>query len=253
MYRLNNGFAGGNFAVNVVGCGGTGGFVAESLCRLLPANSILALIDPDRVEEGNLTRQNFYQTELGRFKSEALAQRLARRYGRPVAYGTYPVALTDITLPGLVIGCVDTGPARREIAEKVTQSLYSPYRKPSWWVDAGNGESYGQVIIGNYEGAVFDKDKETADALPLPTTQRPELLAQAPPRERGCVQIAEQGPTINQAMAALVIEVVRQLIEGSCAWMQLYLDLKVGTLHPVPATPDIVERITGRKFKAGRR
>ena len=247
MYKLDSNFAGGHFTVTVVGCGGTGGFAAEGLCRLLPARADLVLVDHDRVEERNLIRQNFSREDLGKFKSEALARRLAHRYGRPVAYSTLPVALADIKAPGLVIGCVDNGPARREIAERVKNSLCPPYGYVSWWVDAGNGESYGQVLIGNCLGGFFDQGKGICHALPLPTIQRPELLAQAPLREQDCVQIAEQGPTINQAIAALVVEVVHRLIEGTCLWVQLYLNLEAGTLHPVLATPEVVQRITGIK------
>ena len=56
--------------VVVVGCGGTGGFVAEGLCRLLPAGIPLVLIDPDRVEERNLRRQNFFREELDTLKAK---------------------------------------------------------------------------------------------------------------------------------------------------------------------------------------
>ena len=50
--------------VVVVGCGGTGGFVAEGLCRLLPRDYTLVLIDGDLVEPANLQRQNFYTEDL---------------------------------------------------------------------------------------------------------------------------------------------------------------------------------------------
>ena len=242
MYRLEISFAMGSFSVSVIGCGGTGGFVAEGLCRLLPSRAALVLIDHDRVEERNLGRQNFTQEDLGCFKSEALARRLAKRYGRPVGYSTFPVALIDLKSPGLVIGCVDNGLARGNIAEKAGNPYYA-----RWWVDAGNGESYGQVIIGNARGLreSFYLKTGICYALPLPTIQRPELLQQAP-ENRDCAAIAEeQGPTINQAMAVLVVEVVRRLIEGTCAWMQLYLDLEAGTLTPVMATPEAVGRMTG--------
>lgn len=256
MFKLDNSFAQSRFTVTVVGCGGTGGFVAEGLCRLLPPRAELALIDHDRVEERNLLRQTFTRADLGQFKSEALARRLARKYGRPVAYSVLPVRMADISFPGLVVGCVDNGPARADIAARIKVSsvvgLPQGYAsRPNWWVDAGNGENYGQVLIGNAplrrlsssfgEGICF--------ALPLPTIQRPELLTQLPER-RDCssaVLAGEQGPTINQAMAAVALEVVRRLIEGSCIWMQLYLDLDIGTLSPTPATPEIVERITGIK------
>jgi hypothetical protein len=81
--------------------------------------------------------------------------------------------------------------------------------------------------------------------------QRPELLVQRP-AVQNCAQAlaaGEQGPVINQAMAALVLEVVRRLIEDDCPWMQLYLDLDAGTLVPVLAAPEVVERITGIKIR----
>jgi len=240
MYRLSNEFSNRRYTVTVVGCGGTGGFVAETLCRLLPADADLVLIDHDRVEERNLLRQNFYREDLGQFKSETLAHRLAKKYDRPVGYSTLPVSMTHIDFPGLVIGCVDNGLARRDIARAV--------HLDGWWVDAGNGENYGQVVIGNTDVASYCLP--TGDiyfGLPLPTIQKPELLNQAP-KARGCAEVAEeQGPTINLTMAAAVVEVVHRLIAGTCPWVQLYIDMEAGTLVPVLATPEMVNSLKKRK------
>ncbi|GAI40114.1 unnamed protein product, partial [marine sediment metagenome] len=75
----------------------------------------------------------------------------------------------------------------------------------------------------------------------------PELLNQAP-RARDCASIAEeQGPTINLTMAAVVVEVVRRLIAGTCSWVQLYLDMEAGALVPVLATPKTVNSLRKRK------
>lgn len=243
MYRLSNEFAQRHYTVTVVGCGGTGGFVAEALCRLLPADADLVLVDHDRVEGRNLTRQSFYREDLGRFKSETLAHRLALRFERPVGYSTLPAAMTELNSPGLVIGCVDNGLARRDIARAV---IHTPYQK--WWVDAGNGENYGQVVIGNTDIlAEILPDGNIYRGLPLPTIQKPELLNQAP-RARDCAAIAEeQGPTINLTMAAAVVEVVRRLIAGTCPWVQLYIDMEAGTLVPVLATPETVNSLKQRK------
>jgi hypothetical protein len=54
----------------------------------------------------------------------------------------------------------------------------------------------------------------------------------------------DQSPTINQAMGALVLEVVRRIIASICPWMQLYLDLEAGTLTPTMAAPETVSRLT---------
>ena len=244
MYRLSNEFANRRFTVTVVGCGGTGGFAAESLCRLLPWHANLVLVDHDRVEERNLLRQNFYCEDLGQLKSETLAHRLAKKFDRQVGYSTLPVAMTQLAFPGLVIGCVDNGLARRDIARAVNGMIHDW----SWWVDAGNGENYGQVLIGNTNVAAHCfLTKDIYCGLPLPTIQKPELLNQAP-TTRGCVEVAEeQGPTINLTMAAVVVEVVRQLIAGTCPWVQLYLDMQAGTLVPVLATPEIIKSLSKRK------
>jgi hypothetical protein len=109
MYKLDNSFAQRPFTVMVVGCGGTGAFVAEGLCRFLPPEASLILVDHDRVEERNLPRQNFFSDDLGRFKSEALAKRIATKYGRPASYSTLPIGLLKIERPDVVIGCVDSG------------------------------------------------------------------------------------------------------------------------------------------------
>jgi PRTRC genetic system ThiF family protein len=237
-YRLASRFTSYRNTIALVGCGGTGGFVAEGLCRLGCPGRLL-LIDGDRVEERNLGRQNFYPEDLGRFKSQALAERLARKYQRPIAYSTAPLEHTSLSGCALVVGCVDNAPARAAIARAVSPSL--------WWLDAGNGREFGQVLMGNAArdmlAGAFEGEERICHALPLPTLVRPELLVPAP-REGSCAQV-EQGPTINQFMAALVVEVVRRLLEGSLSWWQVYLDLEAGSLRTVWAAPEAVSRLTG--------
>jgi len=94
----------------------------EGLCRLLANNSLdILLVDHDRVEPHNLRRQNFFEGDIGKFKSQALAERMARQYGRPVGYTVYPYdreLLNEATgigmrqMRGIIIGCVDNADAR---------------------------------------------------------------------------------------------------------------------------------------------
>ena len=248
--------------VTVVGCGGTGGFVAEGLCRMLVPQMNIILVDHDRVEERNLLRQNFYHDEIGKFKSEAMAGRLSRLYRRAVGWSVTPFGhrfnryqspQTTRRRPepaegsGIIIGCVDNAQAREGIAQVIQYG--------QWWVDAGNGEDWGQVLIGNSEReqlhGVFDEARQLCSRLPLPTLQQPSLLSPPPAEEvrpLSCAELMDTGdqdPTINQAMASLVLQVVRRLLLGDCPWMALYLDLHQGTLNPVFATPENVTRITG--------
>jgi len=232
--------------VYVIGCGGTGGFVAAGLCRLLDPTASLVLVDPDRVEPRNLLRQNFYAADLGEFKSKALAERLARDFDRAVGYATVPISLVGSGGASLFIGCVDNGPARAQIAAKVANG------HADWWLDAGNGENYGQVIIGNQGKPPYMLYKGDWNDLPSPTVQRPDLLAQKGPAFvpscAGAVAAGDQGPVINQAMAAIVLEMTRRLFAGRLNWLQVFLDLEAGAMTTVAATPENVAKICGLRI-----
>ena len=245
----------------VVGCGGTGSFVAEGLCRLLINSNIpLLLIDPDRVEPHNLVRQQFFSGDVGKFKSQALAERLARQYGRPIGYSVYPYmhdlvykdyggGLHTMATQGIIVSCVDNAAARRSIAETPLLG--------NWWLDAGNGYSSGQVLIGNTANMdfiedCFNREEQEVYYLPSPSLQLPSLLTPpiTPVNDKDCaeaVQALEQSPVINQAMAMLVLEFMHRLLSGKLTWMGAYIDMEAGTLQTVPAEPEIVARMLGVK------
>ena len=260
-YYLDNTYLVGNPWITVVGCGGTGGFVAEGLCRLFQGReATIVLVDHDRVEPHNLLRQNFLPEDVGRFKSQALADRLARAYRRPVGYSVYPFredAEADGMRrypglapdgAGLILGCVDNAAARRAMADCL------PGNPGVWWVDAGNDTNWGQVLIGNVADEVtWDEGAftgETCHLLPAPTVQRPDLLtavSTAPPDVdcAAALDLTDQDPVINQMMAALALQVVRRMVAGTCPFMALYLDMELGTVTPSYATPEAVARVIG--------
>ncbi|MBA7659021.1 hypothetical protein ES703_66984 [subsurface metagenome] len=215
------------------------------------------LIDHDRVEPHNLRRQNFFDGDVGRFKSQALAERLARQYGRSIGYSVYPFdhellgeglggGLYTRVIHGVVIGCVDNAAARREIARSVNFG--------TWWLDAGNGRNSGQVLIGDTQNVetlkgAFDKETMEVIHLPMPSVQLPSILippVRAEPKQLDCaeaVESDEQSPVINQAMATLVLEFVYRLLQGTLTWMGAYIDLEAGTLQTITAEPATIARM----------
>ena len=256
-YTLHTPFMADNPRITVVGCGGTGGFVAEALCRLYTGRQAeIVLVDHDRVEHHNPLRQNFLARDVGRHKSEALAERLCESYGRSVGYtvrpfrreenGNYP-GIRRYN-PGVIIGCVDNAQARREMEDCLEN------RPLLWLIDAGNGKNWGQVLIGNrhmewqeYKNAFRGN---ICHDLPSPAAQRPELLRAAPetPPDIDCaaaLDLLDQEPTINQMMAMMVVKVVRRMAANDCPHMSLHLDLEQGTMTPRYATPENVAQVTG--------
>ena len=257
-YLLDTRALADNLRITIVGSGGTGGFVAESLCRLLTGRAAqVVLVDHDRVEPHNLLRQNFHQADIGRFKSQALAERLAGDYYRTIGYSTHPFLESNNRnyaasrhSPCLMIGCVDNAQARRAMAQ------WLPPSGNSWLIDAGNGANWGQVLIGNTNQVTGDNlfDQSVGRIVPAPTLQRPDLLTTVPqtPPDVDCaaaLDLTDQDPTINQMMASLVTMTVRRMIAGDCPFMSLYLDMEQGTVLPSYATPENVRAIFDRARK----
>ncbi|MXZ90488.1 MAG: hypothetical protein F4W95_07400 [Chloroflexi bacterium] len=257
-YYLDNTFLLENPWITVVGCGGTGGFVAEGLCRLFQGrDATIVLVDHDRVEPHNLLRQNFYRDDIGKFKSQALADRLSQSYNRAVGYSVYPFREESrpegSRYPGLsyhggslIIGCADNAAARRAMADCL------PGDPCRWLIDAGNDTNWGQVLVGNIAHRVVLEEPpfsgDTCHLAPAPTLQRPDLLTavSARPPDVDCaaaLDLTDQDPTINQMMASLVLQVVRRMVAGACPFLGLYLDLDQGTVNPGYVTPQAVARL----------
>ena len=240
--------------IAVVGCGGTGGFVAESLCRLFTGRkATIVLIDHDRVERHNILRQNFQAQDIGKFKSQVLAERLALTYDRPIGYSIHPLIPNHNAQPGipaynqhLIIGCVDNAQARLAMSQCVSGH---PDR---WLIDAGNSHDWGQVLIGNTTDADALKGslrEGQCRALPAPTMQRPDLLTSTPDTHpdidcAAALDLTDQDPVINQMMAKIVV-IVRRMTAGTCPWIGLHLDMDQGTLSPDYISPQSISQISG--------
>lgn len=280
-YAEYGGYAGRppHAAIVIVGCGGTGAFLAERVCQLLIGRSAaIHLVDHDRVEPHNIARQAFGRRDIGRHKAEVLAARLSRRFERPINWSTLPFlpdlhgdALDRHGRAGgpfathcLVVGCVDNAHARRAIAEVVARGAgrdaYGGRSPGPWWLDLGNGHNSGQILLGNaatpdaLRGA-FDAATRTCRALPAPHLQRPDLL-DAPDEGAGsrptppldcaeAIVASDQSPAINAAVAALAANWIHKFLEGRLRWMAAYFDLDDGTLQSIDAEPGRVARIAG--------
>jgi hypothetical protein len=200
-----------------------------------------------------------------------LAERLSRRFGREIGYAALPYEAAlhaDVfASPArlrLLIGAVDNAPARRMLASTLERggatwdARVSP--RAVWWLDCGNGRNSGQVLLGNalrvnqLRGA-FSRADGVCCALPAPSLQRPDLLLASPQPapQRDCaeaVALGEQGPTINQVVAAVAASFIEKLLEGTCTWMASYFDMHDGVLRCVPADPKTVASLAGLHVNA---
>lgn len=225
----------------LVGCGGTGGFLAPMLARLIVAlekAGIAAsgtLVDFDVVDNLNVPRQNFCDADIGFNKAEVLATRYSLAYG--IKLGAYANSFSVEMVKRqwhkliILIGCVDNSAARTELGKALDSTDYYHANRELpkvWWMDCGNfgqGVPAGQVLLGSTND--FEPEKAFNDLnnpnfcvnLPSPSFQHPDLLVPQPEelsfQQLSCAQIAAmnaQSLFINQRVAAEAIEMLSQLV-----------------------------------------
>ena len=232
----------------VVGCGGTGSFLVQLLCRVLQhlihqgKRSSLVLVDPDQVEVKNLTRQCFCQAEVGLNKAEALAARYGMAFGLPIRAIAQPfrsnmIARNYNTLT-VLMGCVDNAKARASLAKALEFNYDCSPRV--WWIDGGNGDRFGQVLVGSSLSNV-PKDYEFSELgciwLPAPSVQAPELLISRPEEHSdnrlSCAELAmlnAQGLMVNPQTAVLMAEVALELVSGCLKRFAVCFDQTSGVM-----------------------
>jgi len=143
--------------IALVGAGGNGSQMLTGLARLHtallalqhPGGLQVTVYDPDRVSESNVGRQLFSPSDIGQYKASVLVHRLNCYYGldwqaRPSRF-TLPARGYATHMPDIVVSCVDTIASRQEIS-KLLGLRHSA--TPRYWLDLGNRQQDGQVILG---------------------------------------------------------------------------------------------------------
>jgi PRTRC genetic system ThiF family protein len=253
MWRLTQGYLTGQpLSVAVVGVGGTGSEIASSLVNLHHALVALGyggldvtLFDPDTVSEANIVRQRYHSSDVGRFKCEVLAQRV--NVACAFAWKTVPERFAGgYARRGwdLVISCVDTGKARKQLHRFAFEDRLAPWKL---WVDCGNDETTGQVVLGTPRG----KKRALAHSLPCATELHPQLMDDAgddaTPSCSAIEALTKQDLMVNKMVATLAIDLLWRLFKNcEIAEHARYFDLErtASSARAVPAKP---KRATSRK------
>jgi len=257
----------------IIGAGGTGSFAAQAIARLVyelkeHGKSVeMLIVDPDRVERGNIPRSNFCAAEIGKFKAQTLAERLALAWSLQVSYSNElfdsekHLKQEEHTHRQLtvLVGCVDNHRARLDIhrALEGSEGYRSSEAANMWWIDGGNGKFSGQVLIGSTVRKFATADcivgSTICRKLPAPSLVHPELLQD---QESGItrraeervscpdlVRLGEQSLNVNQRVAIEVTEMLSSfLLTGSLRRFASYFDLESGSSRSLYCTPEHIEK-----------
>lgn len=219
----------------LIGVGGTGSEVLTSLARIDYAIRELGhpglhvtVWDGDVVERPNIGRQAFYPADLGHNKALITIQRINYLYGRDWVAMPRMFNIDENNMNcDLMITCVDVAQFRADLA-KCQNNRYSR----CLWLDTGNGESTGQVILGRLGHA-----NENPIKLPSVFDFYPELDGMVDNNTPSCSMeeaLANQDLPINRAIANVAMQLIWSLLRhGGLDHQGAYFDIRKGTQTPI--------------------
>ncbi len=246
----------------MVGCGGTGGWLAPSVARIVRVlnesgtETSALFIDPDLIESKNIPRQNFCDAELGHPKAQTLAARYSLAWGIEIdaVMDHFKAEMIGSRWNRLtvVIGCVDNAAARQEIAQTLAANAGdSPPRV--WWLDCGNRRESGQVLLGSTNDPSALRSAFPLDGfcqhLPSPVLQCPDLLEpqleELSHHNLSCAELAlanAQGLIVNQRVAAEAADyLARLLIHQNLRRFATWFDLASGAVRNAYIAPEKIK------------
>jgi sulfur carrier protein ThiS adenylyltransferase len=157
--------------VAIVGCGGLGSNAAVMLVR--SGVGSLTLIDFDRVEPSNLNRQMFFADQLGRPKTEALADTL-RRISPAVDLHLHQECVTADSVVGfvsdadVVIEAVDRAEVKAFVVNAVLSGLpTTPLVSASGLAGVDSANEIVAERVGDFFYLVGDLRSDVSQGLPL--------------------------------------------------------------------------------------
>lgn len=234
--------------VDLVGLGGTGSQVLTALARMNealvglnhPGLQVRAW-DPDEVTAANMGRQLFSPADVGINKAVVLIQRVNRFFG--YEWQAIPEIYTGRQTSNITITCVDTAKARVHIGDKLmkgSRKNTEPFDQPLYWLDIGNLQKTGQVVLGTIIPVAQPKkaDQKGVATLKVVTKKFPQLKRIKEDNQGPSCSLAEalekQDLFINSTLAQFGCNLLWKLIrEGNVRHQGCYVNLETLTVNPI--------------------
>lgn len=245
--------------IYIVGAGGTGSQVIANLARMSMALQALGhpglhvtVFDSDTVSEANIGRQLFCKSELGQNKAVALVTRINHFFGYTwKAEGChYPLRKKkdkenpDENLANIIITCTDNIRSRLELwkhLKSYREINVNTEKTPLYWMDFGNSQTTGQVLIGNIRNKISQPISK--DYIPTPKMKViTEEVSYSTIKEKDsgpscslAEALSKQDLYINSILAQVGCEILWTMFkQGHTLYRGAYINLKTLRVNPIP-------------------
>lgn len=221
-----------NYAVFVLGAGGTGSWLAAFLDKMSLNNNVI-IMDGDIVESKNVLRQNFKKKDVTKQKAEVVAKSNTMSYvhGYITDTSIFHQLLTEFpegTVP-MLIGCLDNN-ASRKIAHDFVNEV-----PEAVWIDGGNAERHGQAYV------CIKEDGQIVEGYESPIDIEPAFQNfegdERRPDQISCAEQSESAPqnvTANVTSANVLFNIMAIFLNGGALITNKYIfDTRTVTVTPM--------------------
>lgn len=234
--------------VDLIGCGGNGSIMLSCLASIHTALKALGkegldvtAYDNDIVEEPNLGRQLFSPADLGCNKADALISRFNRCFG--LEWKSVPEKYRYNEKTNIIITCTDNTESRKYVGSRFNskknheQKTTDEFRN-YYWLDTGNRQTSGQVILGSTEinqphSAKFESVEK------LPTVTEMFKLTKSTDKESGpscslAEALEKQDLFINRTVSTTAADILWKLLRNGHIEMHgAYINLEEMRTLPI--------------------
>jgi PRTRC genetic system ThiF family protein len=228
-------------SVIMIGCGGNGTAMLNQLARINA--SLLALdhvgihvtvYDDDTVSPYNIGRQQFSPQDIGNNKATTLVTRLNRFYGWE--WDGIPTKWNGSTA-NIMLTCVDNVSTRVDVSKLKTSSDYMDFGSLCYWIDMGNSQNTGQVILGSFKSVKQPKGKDNISKLPNVLEKFPDMAEMEDKEEPSCSMqeaLAKQDLMINPMVANVAASIIWKLFQNvSIDHVGAYINSEKLNINPI--------------------
>ena len=231
-------------SVAVIGCGGTGSQVLTSLGRMNyalkqlghPGLRVVAY-DADVVTAANCGRQLFSEQEIGHNKAECLITKLNMYFG--TQWDSRAEMYTEKSVgANIIISCVDTISSRLAIKKALESTRYNQ-EKNYYWLDFGNTQETGQVILGTSGQNIAQPKRKRNCVGILPCVTDEFDFSKAKDKDSGpSCSLAEalnrQDLFVNSALAQIGMALLwKMFTKGILEYRGAYMNLGTMKVNPI--------------------
>lgn len=261
-HRLPTEFTDEEIRIAIAGCGGNGSQFLNGLARMHIALTAVghagldvAVFDPDIVTDANVGRQLFSPGDVGQSKARVLVNRVNNYFGlqwEAVHGALNNLDNASIAIPQIIVGCVDSIAARQ---------MMSRLRYVDYWLDLGNTDKKGQVILGQLEHQWNDYHKRSRSENAMSAKRKAQLAAERAKEPQRLPHVLDIFPQlqrknakedtapscslaealerqdlfINQTVATFALQLLWQFIRnGGLDIHGYFINLESGRVTPLP-------------------